>query len=164
MTVQAGPGIWIFLIWAWGTIDVPIRAARAIQRGGRNCCRMFHPIEARCGIRNREEGASCLRLGNFFLEILVNNMLQIFGDLEDRNIMLVDHHLFAGPGIPSHPALALLHLEAAKTTDLDVPSGLQSIDDSGDESIYHRFCFHFCQSCGRCNDINNVCFSQAASR
>jgi len=156
--------VWIFPISTWGMIDVPTPAVRAIRRGGRNCCRIFRPIGVQSGIRSKGGVASCLRLGNFFLEILVNDMLQVFGDLEDRNIMLVDHDLFSGSRVPGHPALTLLHFEASESADLDVPSGFQGIDDGGDEAIHHRLCFHLGQPCGRRDNVNYVCFSQAASR
>lgn len=91
-------------------------------------------------------------------------MLQVLGNLEDGDVMLIDHDLFTGSGIARHPALALLHFEASESADLDVPSGLQSIDDCGNEAIHDGLRFHFCQPCGRRDDIHDICFSQATSQ
>lgn len=91
-------------------------------------------------------------------------MLEVFGDFEDRNKMFVDHDLFAGPRIACHPALALFYFEASESPDLDVSSGLQSVDDGGDETIHYGLCFHLRQPCGRRDDVYDICFGQAASR
>lgn len=157
-------GLYFSRIWILRSTGVLLRVGTATPQGARNYCRIVRPTGVLCGIRSRDKEASCLRLDGFFLEILIDHMLQVFGNFEDRHKMLIDHDLFTGPRVARHTSFALLDLEASESPDLDISSGLQSVDDGGDETIHHGLCFHLRQPCGRRDDVYDICFGQAASR
>jgi len=101
-----------------------------------------------------------LGLRHVLLQILVHHVLQVLRNLEDRHVVFIDHHLFAGARIAGHPPFSLLDLEASESAYLDVLSRLQGVDDGGDESVNDRFGLDLRQAGCRRNDVYDVCFSQ----
>src|SRR3989339_444781 len=132
-------------------------------RAAEFCFRRIRASATRSGIPDTKSLASCGGGPCCFLEILIDDVLQVFRNLEYRHEMLFHLDLFAGSRITGHSPLPFLYLEAPESSDLDVLPCLHRIDHSRDEPIDHGLGFHLRQSRRRCNDIYYISFRQGTS-